>query len=214
MNSVRPVLGIAAAVIIALAMGCASHPDASETTKSLESLSSMKAAVANSQAQVDRVVDSLNSLSTGNDVANSYKAFDAEVVGLRKSAEEAAQRATLMKDKKGAYISMWQNDMEADPNPAMRATLEQRKAAVATNFDAAQVAGQGVRQAFGPFNQKLRDIQKTLSNNLTAQTVAQYRPTLDQARNEGRELKNRLINFGAALDRMQAGLASTGAPAR
>lgn len=213
MNSFRPILGVIAVIALALSAGCASNSSPSETAKSLESLSSMRTAAANTQAQVDRVLGSLNSMSTGNDLANSFKAFDEQVAELRKSAEEAAQRATTMKEKKGEYIARWQRDMESDANPAMKDKLEQRKAAVAANFESAQIAGQGVRQAFGPFNQTLRDIHRALSKSLTPQTVAENRPTLDQARFQGRELKNRLINFGAELDRMQSGLASP-APAK
>src|SRR5215207_4404611 len=146
MNLIRPMLGLAAVFAIALTVGCASSDRtmSSETSKSLESLSSMRASVASAQAQVDRVLSSLDSISTGNDLANSYKSFDAEASALRKTGEEAAQRAALMKDKKEAYIARWQKDMESDPNPAMRATQDQRKAAVQTNFDSAQIAGQGV----------------------------------------------------------------------
>jgi hypothetical protein len=211
MNSIRATLGLAAAFTIALAIGCASSSKTTQTSKTIESLSSMKASVASAQAQVDRVTGSMNSIAAGNDLENSYKSFKAQVAELRQSGDRAAARAAAMQEKQDEYIATWQKDIESSQDPAVKATLEQRKATVRTNYESAKNAGQAVRQAYGPLNAKLTDIQKSLSNSLTPQSVAQIRSVLDQAQSEARELKNRLGTFGAALDRMQAGLATSGA---
>ena len=217
MNSLRAISsGLAAVLTIALAVGCASsEPKVSETAKAVESLSNMKASVANAQAEVDRVMSSMNAIASGNDLPNAYKSFNSAVAEMRQSATRAGERAASMRDKADDYITKWQKEMGTAEGSAEKAALEQRKAAVRTNFMSARNAGQSVRQAYGPLNAKLSDIQQSLSgNNLTPQGVSQVRPIIDQARHEAQNLKNNLAAFSAELNRMQSGLMQTGAPAK
>ena len=213
MKSVIDVLSrVVATLIIASAIGCASHKDSpSQTSMTIESLSGMQSSVTNAQAQVDRLMSAMNSLSSGNDLANAQKSFNAAVAELRESGARAAARAKSLRDKERDYIAKWQEDLGSASNETEKAALEQRRAAVRNNYDAAKIAGQDVRQRYGPLNAKLTDIQRTLGDNATAERVAQVRPMLDQARREAQELKNRLANFAAALNRMQTGMSQSGA---
>jgi hypothetical protein len=207
MNSFRAVLvRVAEVLTIATAVGCASHDSPSQTSKTIESLSGMKSSVANSAAQVDRLISAMNSLSTGNDLPNAYSAFEAEVIALRESGDRAAARARSLQSKENEYIAQWQKELGAADNAAEKVALDQRKEMVRSNYESAKVAGQSVRQAYGPLNAKLTDIQRTLAGNVTPARVAEIRPVLDQARREAQELRNRLANFASALDRMQSGL--------
>jgi hypothetical protein len=213
MKSVIDVLSrVVAILVIATAVGCASQKDSpSQTSMTIESLTDMQSSVANAQSQVDRLMTAMNSLSSGNDLANAQKSFNAEVAELRASGSRAAARAKSLRDKEKEYIAKWQDDLGAGRNSTEKAAVEQRKAAVRNNYEAAKIAGQDVRQAYGPLNGKLTDIQRTLGDNATAQSVAQARPMLDQTRREAQELKNRLANFAAALNRMQSGMSQSGA---
>jgi len=211
MNSLLAVVTrVFAVLMIATVTGCASSDNRSQTSKTIESLSGMKTSVANAQAQVDRLIASMNAISTGNDLENSYKAFNKEVAELRAAGDRAAARGAALQEKESEYIDKWQKEIDPGKDAAERAVAEQRRNAVEENYQAAKNAGQSVRQAYGPLNGRLTDIQRSLSGNLTPQGVAQVRAVIDGAREQARDLKNRLAAFGAALDRMQAGLATSG----
>src|SRR5688572_20453396 len=117
-----------------MAVGCASQDRPSQTSMTVESLSGMKSSVANAQAQVDRLISAMNSISTGNDLANAYKSFDTEVAALRASGDRAATRARSLQSKEKEYIARWQEEMGTADDAAEKAALEQRKTMVRANY--------------------------------------------------------------------------------
>jgi hypothetical protein len=186
--------------------GCQSDPRMSETGKAVESFSKTKAAVGKAEGQVDQVLASLSAVSSSKNLVPDTKTFNAQVEELRYTAEAAKKRAEAMKESQDAFVQKWQEEMSTINDPALKSTLEQRRDAVRTHFNRVKSAGQSVRDAYTPFMDRLTEIQKALSIDLTPQTVTSIRPVTDRAQSDGQMLKQKLQALQAELDAIQAGL--------
>jgi hypothetical protein len=200
-------------VSVGFLSGCSSGGDKggssmSEGKKAVESFDKTKAAIAGAQKQVDETLVSLNKMSSGQDLANTNKKFNSEVADLKKSGEAAKKRYNEMQSKQQAFVQKWQAEMSKLSDPNLKSTLEQRKDAVAANFNKVKTAAQGVRDAYQPFMAQLGEIQKTLAIDLTPATVQGIKPTIDKATAAGQVLKQKLAAAQSELNAIQAGLAS------
>jgi chromosome segregation ATPase len=200
------------AVACGLAGGCASDGRIPEGKKAIESFADTRAAVAKAQAQVDRVQASLRALSAeGGDLPKAYRNLNGEMSDLRKTADAAQKRAAAMRDRQEAFVQRWQQEMGDINDPTVEATLEQRRSAVRENYQRVRDAGQVARDAYGPYVDRVAQIQKALSIDLTPQTVAGIRPTIEQAHADGQTLKRALAELQQHLDRIHAGLSGRAA---
>ena len=194
----------------ALAAGCSSSGRMAEGEKAVKGFAEMRSEITQAQAEVDQVLKSLSALSSGSDLPKAHKSFNEEVADLRDEAEDAKKTAAEMRERQAAFVKKWQEEMSKLDDPNLKSTLDQRRSAVQSNFDQVRNSSQAVREAYTPFMNRLTQIQKTLSIDLTPQTVSGIKPTLDAAQKEGQTLKQKLSDFQAQLDRIQAGLSAKG----
>lgn len=193
---------------LGLAIGCSSNPRSPEGTKAIESFQRTTSTLADAQKQVDAVTASLRSLSTTKDLPATYNKFKSQVADLKKTSAEARKRADAMRARQDEFVRKWQQEMASLQDPNLKSTLEQRRAAVSSNFERVRDAGQDARAAYEPFISTLDEILKALSIDPTPQTVAGIRPTLDRAESQALTLKQKLAGLQKELNDIQAGLAS------
>jgi chromosome segregation ATPase len=212
-------MGVTAVVLMALVMagaaGCSSGEGKSSSggsteqgKKAVESFTKTKEALAKGQKQVDAVIASINQLSSGKDLAGANKKFNSSVADLKKSGEAARKRYEEMSKKQAAFVEKWQKEMSKLTDPNLKSTLEQRRAAVSANFDKVKAAAAGVKDAYQPFMAQLGEVQKTLAVDLTPQTVAGIKPTLDKAVASGQNLKQKIAALQGELNAIESGLSS------
>ena len=199
---------ISALVTLAM-LGCSSGSgQMPQGHQAVESFSSMRASLGRAQVQVDKVNAALKRLSGGEDIAKSYRSFKDELKDLQSAADDAKQRATAMREREEAFVQRWQGEMATLTDPQLMSTLEQRRAAVTANYEQVRSAGQEVRDAYQPFIDRLMQIEKTLSIDLTRETVEGITPTLQQAHADAETLKQKLAAMQDQLKRIEDGLAA------
>jgi hypothetical protein len=180
--------------------------------QAVEGFTKTQEALSKGQKQVDDLLASMAALSSGKNLPDANKKFNAEVADLKKSAESARKRYEEMNKKQTAFVKKWQAEMSKLNDPTLKSTLEQRRAAVSANFDKVKSAAAAVRDAYQPFMAKLTEVQKTLAIDLTPQTVAGIKPTLDSATADGQQLKAKIAALQQELSAIQSGLSA--APAK
>lgn len=195
---------------LALTCGCSSDGRMNEGTRAVEGFAKTKSSVTEATEQVDDVIKSLDAFSSGENLPKTLKQFNGRVDELKETAEKARNRAQAMREREAEFIAKWQEEMATVKDPTLKSTLEQRRESVKSNYDKVRAAGQAARDAYDPFVAKLDEIQKTLSIDLTPQTVTSIRPVIDSARKDGQTLKDRLGALQAELNRIEAGLSPTG----
>lgn len=190
--------------------GCQSTGRVSEGDKSIESFQSVRGSLDKSQTEVDKVLASLNELSSGSNLETAYKNYVKNVAALKSSADAAKARSESMRKNFDAYVTRWQNEMETVKDPAVKSSLEQRKQTVRNNFDEVRDAGQDVREAYEPFMSHLTDIQTALSVDLSQGQVAGLKSSFSKAQDEGALLKKEIADLQDELDKIYSGLSASG----
>jgi chromosome segregation ATPase len=203
-------------ILLAMAMttGCSSSGKMEEGGKAVEGFQKLKGELAKGQTRVDNVIKSLDALSAGGNLDKSYKSFNSNLEELEKGAAESRKRAAAMRQNVNAYVDKWREEMGELKDPTLKSTLAERQAAVKADFENVQAAADATREAYTPFVNQCHDVQKALSISLTPATVQGVQPAIATAKTSGMELKNKLSALQAQLDKIAAGLTSTGAPAK
>jgi hypothetical protein len=80
---------------------------------------------------------------------------------------------------------------------------------VRQNFDAVAAAARETRAAYEPFMQKLQDLQKALSLDLTPPGVQGSRGVMDQVRDAAGQLNRRIDTLIAEVERVRTGMVPT-----
>jgi Protein of unknown function (DUF2959) len=211
MRATRLLPFIPALLAIVSTAGCSSSGRMAEGERAVEGAVQMKDALADERKEVDEVLASLDRIERGQDLSAVYKKFNSDVNDLAKSADRASKSAQAMRERQAAYLGKWQKEMETLQDPSLRSTLEQRREAVRASYERVRAAGQAVREAYDPFMANLQEIRKSLSIDLTPQTVDGARPAIGAAKADGPTLKQKIAALQAELDAIQSGPSPGGA---
>jgi chromosome segregation ATPase len=195
---------------LALLAGCSSEgKPAKESTKAIEGLASTRDALVRAKAQVSETTSALNDLaSEGGDLRAEYQKFSTLVEETERDAERARKRAQEMRERTKQYVSEWQKEMSDVQSPELRAGAEERRRRIQDNFDAIAEAARHTREAYEPYMQNLKDIQKALAMDLTPSGVQMARPATEKARADAKTLDLRFDQLIAELDRVSAGMSA------
>jgi hypothetical protein len=206
----RQFIGTVAVLVgLALVSGCNSGGRISEGEKTIESLADVRKSIGEAKLDVDEAVAAMDKLASGQEMQKSHKAFTKEVDDLEKAGESARGRATKMRERADEYVAKWQKEMETVQNPEVKASLADRRAAVQKNFDAVKAASAGVRDAYQPFMQNLRDINKALAIDLSPAALTGIKPVMDKTRTDATTLKQKLDALDKELAAIQTGMGAT-----
>lgn len=197
---------VAALVGLVLLAGCNSGGRISEGEKTIEGLADVRKSIAQAKVDVDETVSAMDKLASGQEMQKSHKAFTKEVDDLEKAGEKARSRATAMREDADAYIAKWQKEMETVQNPEVKASLAERRATVQKNFDAVKTAAGATRDAYQPFMQNLRDINKALAIDLSPAALTGIKPVMDKTRTDAGTLKQKLDALDKELATIQTGM--------
>jgi hypothetical protein len=196
------------ALTIALAGGCASTPG----EKMVESFSKTRQMLADSQNQVDMTLVTLHSLRTAQpehlkDVFGRYK---KSVSQLEEEGTKAKWRAQTMKEEGDTYVKNWQAEMKSIKDPAIKASLESRRDAVATNFKLVRMYAEDARKAFDPFLSGNKEVVQALSIDLSPAAMTSLSASLDRVTSNGVALKQSIAAIQNALNNIAEGKSAIG----
>lgn len=186
-----------------LAAGCSSSgKPAKQSTKAVEGLSTMRTRVIKAKDQINATVAAMNQLSGSRNLQSDYRTFAKALSDTESQAKRARSRVEEMNKRSSQYIAQWEKEMSQVSSPELRAAAEERRQRVRQNFDEVSTAAQSVREAYEPFIQDLRDINKTLGLDLTPAGVQSARPAINKANADAETLNQRLDDLIEDLDRV------------
>ena len=198
------------ATVLAATTGCSSSGRIEEGDKAIEGFEATRARLQTAQQQVDQTLASLDKLAAGGDMRKTYNNYCDNVDELDEAGKKAAKRAQKMRENMQEYVAKWQSEMEQMTDPSIKAGLAQRRAAVSANFDRVRATAQEARAAYDPFMARLQEIRKALSIDLSPNALPGLKPAMDQARTQGKTLKQKLAAMQGELDRILSGTSVTG----
>jgi hypothetical protein len=104
------------------------------------------------------------------------------VVKTKKVAESTAATAAEMQKQSDAYFGEWQKEIASVSNPSLRKKGQKRMDAVKKNYSEAAKSLDAAGGKFGPFLSDLADIEKILTNDLTAGGIKSIKGTVSSAK--------------------------------
>ena len=134
----------------------------------------------------------------------AYGAFADEVKRLDVALTRATQRAELVKTRATTYFAAWSQEIPTIVNPELHNLAEQRKAKQVETFNRATAAIQAADAVVKSFVIELKDIQKSLGNDLTVEGIDAIKPLFQRAAADG-------AKAGQQLDTLVNDLNATGA---
>jgi hypothetical protein len=190
--------------------GCASGQGGlAEGRSAVEGFADTRRSLDRASAQVDEVIVAMGALSTEQDLPAAKRNLDRRAEEMRSSAADARRRADAMSTRQAAFIERWQQEMATITDPQLQSTLEERRDAVREHYEQVLESGRALVEAYGPFDERVRQIQRTLTIDLTPATVAGIRPVLDEATAQGELLKTRIQKMRGELAKIEQGLSAT-----
>jgi uncharacterized protein YukE len=200
----------AIALIAAMLMGCSSDRRAPESTKAVESMRDVYNSLGTAKGQVDKVTVLLDQFSHTNDLKGTLNEYTTALSDLKESAARARERGEDMRSRREAYLAKWQSEAASIEDPAIKQSLETRRATVAAQFDSIRRAADDVKAAYQPFIQDNDQIQKALAIDLTPAGVQGIQPAMSRAKSDGNRLGQKLDALGHELDKVMTTMTPTG----
>jgi hypothetical protein len=127
------------------------------------------------------------------DLRPAYEAFTSELPKTEAAAAWTSTRVTWMQGDGMKYFEAWQATITSINNESLKKKSQQRLDAVKKSYAKVIDQFKAAAEKFKPFLADLSDIQKVLSNDLTASGVKGLRSTVSSA-NSHYKAVNRTIN--------------------
>ena len=196
------------ALTLACIGGCSS-----EGEKMVESYASTRETVAKAQRQVDETLVSLHRLRSTPvpAVKDGFREYKGDVEKLEAQGADAKKRAAVLRDRQASHIQAWETEVAQLKDPAIKATMEQRRAALPSNYKLLMMYADDVRKAYGPFLTGNKDVVQALSLDISPAAIASLSPAIDGVLLNGKQLQEKLALMQIALNNMANGVSPIGA---
>jgi chromosome segregation ATPase len=199
------IAGMLCTVMIA---GCATtegRSEAKEATRAVTSLQETRAELLRADQQLNEAITAMDQLaSQAQELPMAYKAFTAEVSRTSAQAETAQRRADQMRSQWRQYITAWEKEIDQVSTPELQAHATERGQAVRENYDRLRDAARAMEAAYQPFITHMRDIEKSLSHDLTPAGVQAAQPGFEVAHQSAANLKQQIGSFLAEIDNVSS----------
>jgi hypothetical protein len=202
-----PVVVVVVVVVVTLAGGCSTQGE-----RMVESFSRTRKALDEAQGQVGATLVSLHALRStpAEGLKDGFRRYQEDVEKLGEEGADAKRRATAMQEEADEHVRQWQTEMATVKDPAIKATLEDRRRAVRSNFELLKLYAQDARKAYGPFLAGNKDIVQALTIDLSPAAIASLSESIDRVLLDGKALQERLAMMERALNNIAAGVSPLG----
>jgi hypothetical protein len=133
--------------------------------------------------QLNSTLASLNALVSQEkgSLEPAFKAFQSEVPKTQEAAKTTNARAASMTTQKVNYFSDWQASINSINSKSLQKKGQKRLKEVSKSYDEVEEALMNAGEKFRPFLANLSDIQKVLSQDVTAGGVKAIKGTVRDA---------------------------------
>lgn len=192
--------GVVAAIVsvAAIGLGCAKGP-APEQTRTLDSLQGVISNLDKSTVEVNKLIASIDQLQSGGNLREAFGQFNTAVSAVKEAGDNVRNRARSFEENRDAYIKKWQAELDTVQDPAVRASLQQRKEKIASAFSQIQADAAAARDLYVPLLNQSTEIQRLLALDLTPSGVTAMKPALDAAKANAVALNSKIAALRATL---------------
>ena len=160
---------------------------------------------------IDESLAKLNDLvvSPNPDLRKQFKAFNASVNDLGSLAKSVASQSEDMKSQGAAYFAKWDDEAAKMRNEDIRNRSEARKSEVAAHFGRISQQFDETKTVFKPFMSDLRDVQRFLATDLTADGLTAIRDAAAKANADALPVKASLGNLSVEFKSLSVSMSPT-----
>lgn len=164
-----------------------------EGAKTSESVMTAAQEIETGRTQIDKVVaslDKLTSASPGQDLRPLFKEYSTNLDKLDSIAKAVKKRAEEMRAKGAAYFKEWDAQVATINNEDIKTQSAERRTQVEAAFRRISEKSQTLKDAYQPMMSNLQDIRTALNNDLTPTGVSGIRPIANQIASQAIAVKN------------------------
>jgi uncharacterized phage infection (PIP) family protein YhgE len=195
-----------------LMTGCASdnYKKSADTAATLTQSSGM---ITKGNTLIDESLADLNDLVSNPypDLRKQFEKFNKAVNELDASAKDLASKAGEMKSQGANYFAKWDKESALIQNEDIRSRSEARRNEVASRFDRISEQYDQTKTAFRPLLSDLRDVQKFLSTDLTADGLAAIKDPAAKATKDAVPVKESMGKLSEEFKSLSRSMSPTAA---
>jgi hypothetical protein len=191
MQRSTPILLLSLVAIAFLSAGCSSG--GGKGMKTSDSILDTAKRLDDGRTQIDRVVASLNRLTTAqpnDDLRPLFRDYSSDVDKLDSIAQNVKRQADQMRSRGQTYFQQWNAELANINNEDIRSQSAQRRQDVESSFARISEHSQSLRDSYRPLMSDLQDIRTALNADLTPGGIASIRPIAERVANEAAAVKN------------------------
>ncbi len=144
------------------------------------------------------------------DVKKAFELYSDNVSKIEKLEKDFTKHAEEMKVRGADYFDEWQKDGDKYANPKIQALSEQRRAELGGIYGRIAENSAGMDEAFKAYVSDVKEIQKYLSNDLTAMGVESITPISRKAVTDGNRLQNEIKKLQISVETARAQMTQSG----
>jgi len=189
--------------IVALSLGMLTSTARGASQQQLaSSISDARGESIRTHDQLNSTLQALNALTkqSSGDLRPAYDAFAAEIPKTEAAAQTTRTRLQWMQGDGQKYFEGWQTDINTISNESLRKKAQKRLNSVKKSYDNVAEELKEAGEKFNPFLSDLKDVQKTLANDVTQGGVKAVRSTV---RSANWNYKSVNASIGDALEEMK-----------
>ncbi|MDD2542384.1 MAG: DUF2959 family protein [Desulfuromonadaceae bacterium] len=188
--------------------GCATT-GMDRATKTTDSMHTVEGDYKQAAIQIDATRMALENLTNPaqTNMKKAYEVYDDNVKKMEKSGSQLDMHTDKMNVNGARYFAEWESSYT---NPDIREISEQRRIEMRKGYAKIAEASVGVKGALKSYMTDIREIQKYISNDLTAQGIETIKPIAQTAVADGERLKEAVKPVLQAIDQVKSEMVQGG----
>jgi len=172
------------------------------------SIRDTRAEATTTSSQLNSTLAALNALvaQKKGDLRPAYEAFQSEIPKTESAAATTKARLKSMSDDGDAYFGDWQKTINDISNTSVQKKAQKRLNKARESYNKVEVALTSAGDKFRPFLSDLTDVQKALSQDVTAGGVKTVKPIVKSANWNYKGVQGAIDQALRELDKMEKAL--------
>ena len=161
-------------------------------------------------AQLSTTLNALNGLAAQKegDLRPAFRDFQAEIPKTQAAAKATEARAEKMTREKERYFGDWQKTINEISNMKLHKKAQKRLTSASESYDEVRASMIKAGEKFRPFLSDLADVEKTLSQDVTAAGVKSVKSVVRRANYDSKAVSSAIDRAVEQMRKMEASLSS------
>ena len=204
--SLRKIIVLLAAVLVAALVGCATKDNTGRTLKPGHGIVEYQQVTTDGIKAVRAALNSLQSVSgyTNGVPSKSRAAFITQVERLEVDSIQVRARSQAILARGDAYFENWKENLSRVEDPVVRELANEHRPQLEASFGIIKSTSQRARQSFQPFLAGLRQLRTAVENDPRAMVDGSGKDLARTTAEHGRQVEQELSGIRYELNRMLA----------